>query len=105
MIATRAHPSCRDRALRALFINDNAYDLNLLERAELLEHLFAVGHLWHRFRRYETHCVDVPEARRDQPAQIFNLPLSRNLTLQSLPRVAWTFDDLDGFHHGKLLAQ
>src|SRR6266403_3764059 len=105
MIATRAHPSCRDGALRALFINDNTYDLNVLERSELLEHLFAVGHLRHRFRRYETHRVDVLEARRNQLAQIFDLPLSRNLTLQSLPRIAWTFDDLDGFHHGKLLAQ
>src|SRR5438093_786700 len=56
------------------------------------------------FRRDETYCINMSEACRHQAAQIFRLSLGRNLTGETLPRVSWTLDELDGFHRGKLLA-
>ena len=68
------------------------------DRAELFEHLFAVRHLRHGFRRDEAHRVDVPEPGRDEAAQVFHFPPGRNFSRQTLPGVARTFDELDGFH-------
>src|SRR5205823_13806161 len=104
-IAECAHRSGRERTLRPFFINNNPDDLHSVQGPELREHLFAIRHLWHNFRRDEAHGVDMTKARIDQPAKIFYLPRCRDLLLEPLPRIARTLDYFNCVHHGKLLTE
>jgi hypothetical protein len=45
------------------------------------------------------------KASIDEPAQVFYLLQRWDLALESLPRVARTFDYLNRVHHGKLLTE
>src|SRR5439155_10601675 len=91
-------------ALGAFFVHNDTDNLNFLRCAKLLEDPFTVRHLWHGFRRDEANRINMSETRHDQLAQVLYLPFSRDTTRKPLPCVARTFDKLDGFGHGKLLA-
>ena len=81
-----------DRALRALFIDHNADDLDVVRRFELFEDLFTVRHLRNRFWRNKTNRVDIFEAGPDERAEVLNLEFPRDLARQSLPGVARTLN-------------
>jgi len=83
-------------AFRAFLVHYDADDLDVIRRPELLEHLFAVGHLRHGLWRDEAHGVDMFETGPDERAQVLDLNSGRNLPLEALPGVAGTFDELYG---------
>ena len=95
-IAERRDCAGGNGAVRAFLVHDDADDLDVVRRGELLKHLFAVRHLRHSLRRNEAHGVEVLETRADERAQILNLNFRRNLSLEALPGVARTFDELYG---------
>src|SRR6266487_3950793 len=88
-------------ALGAFLIHDNADEFDVVRPIDLLQHLLAVGHLRDGFRRNKTYSIDVFEPRRDQRAEITRLDFCRDLPFETLPGVAWAFDQFDSFvNHG-----
>ena len=95
-IAERGHGPGGNGAVRAFLVHYDADDLDVIRRPELLEYLFAVGHLRHGLWRDEAHGVDVFETGPDERAQVLDLNFGRNLPLEALPGVARAFDELYG---------
>src|SRR5438128_7453577 len=90
-ITKRPHGFGCDRALRTLFVHHDSDDFDIERWSDLLQHLFTVGHLWHRFRRNEAYGINVFEPGANQGAQISRLEFRRDLSLETLPGVAGAF--------------
>ena len=82
------------RAFRSFFVHHDPDDLDLVRRLQLREHRFAVGHLRHRFRRDETHRVEVPKAGGDQARADIPPSAPSGFARQPLPGIARAFDQL-----------
>ena len=88
-----------DGPLRALFVDHDADDLDIIGRIEFLQYFFRVRHLRHGFGRHERDGIDVLESRTDQGLQVSPLDVRRNLSLQPLPGIARTFDEFNLLRH------
>src|SRR5207248_10631130 len=97
-IPKRFHAPSRDRPSRPFFINNDAKYFDTVHLSQMFKHRLTIGHLRHSFGRNKAHRVNMPETSIYQSTEIFSLPNRRNLAGQALPCVAWTFDELDGFH-------
>ncbi len=87
-----AHGSGVNRTLRALFVDHDPNDLDIIRGIELLEHFLRIGHLRDRFRGDERYRIDVLETRADQGFQVVGLQVGGDGQFQALPSVAGTFD-------------
>src|SRR5580658_2156745 len=98
----RAYPASFDRALRALFVDYDANDLDLRWRIENFQHALRVGHLRNSRPRDEADCVDMHEPGVNEAAQICGLGSGRNIDRQALPCVARALNDFDCLVHSRL---
>jgi len=89
--------------LRALLIDNDADDFDVGGRRDLGKNLLRVRHLRNGCRRDKTHRVNVLESRIDELAEIGSLHLRRDISRQTLPRIARALHDLDDFIHSNHL--